>query len=456
MASGRRTMVFPIETIAREFDGKLLLALCAHERGWDVLIGNMAVLIDMLPHLPLSVYFGKSARSLNAGRFARLQALGHEVVVLDEEALVRQSDGIYLMKHEKDALKNVDLVLTWGADNTELWQGSDLLDGIPADPVGNPRIDMLRPQLRPFHEPEIAAIRARFGDYVLFNTNFATVNNMRSGGDRFNLADWVPGEDAAREATGLLTHKRILYERFHALMPQVAAAIAPRHLVIRPHPAEDHATWRELASALANVSVEFEGSVVPWIAGARVLIHNGCTSAVEAAVEGTAVLSYRPVTSEHYDNPLPNAVGTECFSDAALLEALARVLARDPEGDPAPLTESQQALLARHIAFGDTGLCCDAIMEAIERRSIGRACEQRTPLGVWLMIFAENQRRRLKQRIKSFSPKGMTRAAYRAHKFPGLTADIANERIARFQATLSRFGDLRAREVRRDVLEIVG
>ena len=443
-------MVFPIETIARELDGKLLLALVARERGWDIVIGNMAVIIDMLPHLPLSVYFGKSARSTNASHFAQLQALGHQVVVLDEEALVRQSDSIYLMKHERDPLKNVDLVLTWGPDNTAMWEDSDLLGGLHADPVGNPRIDMLRPQLRAFHAPEIAAIRDRFGDYVLFNSNFATVNNMRSGGDRFNLAGWVPGEEAAREATGLLTHKRLLFERFHTLLPQVAAAIAPRHLVIRPHPSEDHATWRELASGLANVSVVFEGSVVPWIAGARVLIHNGCTSAVEAAVEGTEVLSYRPVTSERYDNPLPNAVGTECFSDAALLEALARALA----SEPAPLSESQRALLARHVALGDTGLCCDAIMDAIERRSIGQAREHRTPVGVWLKIFAENQRRLLKQRIKRFSSKGMARAAYRAHKFPGLSETEVNGRISRFQKVLSRFGGLHAKERCRDLFEI--
>jgi hypothetical protein len=332
-----------------------------------------------------------------------------------------------------------------------LWENSDFLGGIGADPVGNPRIDMLRPQLRPFHEPEIATIRARFGDYVLFNSNFATVNNVVSGANRFNLAGWVSGEDAEREATGLLTHKRTIFERFQTLLPQVAAAIAPRHLVIRPHPSEDHAPWRELASPLANVSVIFEGSVVPWIAGARVLIHNGCTSAVEAAVEGTTVLSYRPVTSERYDNPLANAVGTECFGDAALLAALAGVL----ESEPAPLTGSQQALLKRHVALGGMGLCCDAIMDAIEHRSIGQAREHRTPVGVWLKIFAENQRRLLKQRIKRFSSKGRAKAAYRAHKFPGLSAEIADERILRFQETLSRFGGLRAREIRRDVLEIV-
>ncbi|MFQ5565785.1 MAG: surface carbohydrate biosynthesis protein [Paracoccaceae bacterium] len=452
MASGKRTIVFPIETIAREFDGKLLLALVARERGWDIVIGNMAANRHMLSHMPTSVFFAKSARSTNAHRFAQLKALGHDVVMLDEEALVRQSDSIYLMKHDKDPLKNVDLVLTWGPDNTAMWENSGLLDGIHADPVGNPRIDMLRPRLRPFHEPAIAAIRERFGDYVLFNSNFATVNNVVSGATRFNLADWVPGEDAAREATGLLAHKRTLFERFQALLPRVAEAIAPRHLVIRPHPAEDHAAWHALASDLANASVVFEGSVVPWIAGARALIHNGCTSAVEAAVEGTPVLTYRPVTSEIYDNPLPNAVGTECFGDEALLEALARLL----DSGPAPLTATQQALLEHHVALGGAGLCCDAIMDAIERRGIGRPREHRTPLGVWLKILVANQRRLLKRRGWRFSSRNKARAAYRAHKFPGLTAELADQRIARFQAVLSRFGGLRARELRRDVLEIVG
>ena len=452
MPPSRKTLVFPVETMAREFDGKLLLALCAREHGWNVLIGGMQAIKKMVPHLPPSVFFGKSARADNSALFSRLHALGHEVVVLDEEALVRQSDTIYLMKHEEGALKDVDLVLTWGPDNTALWENSDFLGGIHADPVGNPRVDMLRPQLQPFHQPEIDAIKARFGDYVLFNGNFDTVNNVVSDSNRFNLADWVPEVDAEREATGLLTHKRTVFERFRTLLPKVAAAIAPRHLVIRPHPSEDHVPWQELASGFDNVSVIFEGSVVPWIAGASVLIHNGCTSAVEAAVQGTPVLTYRPVTSDLYDNPVSNAVGTECFSDEELLEALAGIL----DNDPVPLNESQQALLDHHIALGDKGLCCDAIMAAIDHRSIGLAREYRTPIGVWLKIFIHNQRRLLRQRIKSFSSKGKARAAYRAHKFPGLTTEIADERIARFQSVLSRFSGLHAREIRKDVIEIAG
>ena len=450
MPSDRKTMVFPVETMAREFDGKLLLALCARERGWRVLIGNQAELVNRIPWLPSCVYFAKSARSSNARRFNWFTTLGHDVVVLDEEALVRQSDEIYLLKHERGALKHVDLLLAWGDSNAELWRNSGMLNGLDVEPVGNPRIDMLRPELRPFHEPEIAAIRERFGDYVLFNTNFATVNNVVSGATRFTLARWVPEEQLAEKAEGLLTHKRAIFERFLGVIPKVAEAIAPRNLVIRPHPSERHGPWQEIAADLPNVSVVFEGSVVPWIAGARALLHNGCTSAVEAAVQGTPVVTYRPVTSEAYDNPLPNGVGTECFSDAELVGALETVLA-----EPRPLTNAQKSLIGHHVTLGETGLCCDLIMEAIERHGIGRPPEGRPPFRDWLRVFTENRRRAFKQWAMRFTAKGPAKVAYRAHKFPGVTAAFADERIARLRDTLSRFDGLRARERFRNILEIV-
>lgn len=450
MPSERKTMVLPVETMAREFDGKLLLGLCARERGWEVLIGNQAALVDRVPWLPPSVYFAKSARSSNARRFNWLCALGHEIVVLDEEALVRQSDEIYLMKHERDALKYVDLLLAWGPSNAELWRNSGLLNGLDAEPVGNPRIDMLRPELRRYHEAEIASIHARFGDYVLFNSNFATVNNVLSGSNRLNLAMWVPEETAATKTEGLLSHKRALFDHFLKLIPKLAGAIAPRRLIIRPHPSERHGPWQEAAADLPNVTVNFEGSVVPWIAGAKALVHNGCTSAVEAAVQGTTVLSYRPITSEAYDNPLPNSLGIECFSDEELLAALRQVLE-----DPRPLSNAQRELLARHIALGDSGLCCDLILDAIDRNGIGKAPESRPSFRAWLNVLAENRGRAWKEWRKSFTAKGGLKASYKTHKFPGLTAEFANERIGRFRDTLSRFDGLEARPNHRDILEIV-
>jgi len=41
---------------------------------------------------------------------------------------------------------------------------------------GQPRNDMLRPELRPFYEDEIRKIHDRYGEYLLVNTNFNHVN----------------------------------------------------------------------------------------------------------------------------------------------------------------------------------------------------------------------------------------------------------------------------------------
>jgi len=206
-------------------------------------------------------------------------------------------------------------------------------------------------------------------------SNFPTVNHFVAWSSTLKLAKSVTDARVIEQKSEFLSHKQALFERFQLLIPKLAQAIAPLALVVRPHPSERHEPWLDAVSGAPNASVAFEGSVVPWIAAARALIHNGCTSAVEAAVE---------------------------------------------------------------------------------RRSIGRAREHRTPVGVWLRIFAANQRSLLKRRGWGLSSKAKARAAYRAHKFPGLTAEIADERIARFQAALSRFGGLRAREIRRDVLEIIG
>jgi surface carbohydrate biosynthesis protein len=354
------------------------------------------------------------------------------------------------MKHEKDALRNVDLVLTWGADSRELWERSGMAEGVPVHASGNPRIDMLLRQLRPYHQSAIDSIRKRFGDFVLFNSNFGTVNNRVTGAERFNLAKWVDEKEVEAQAAGFLGHKRATYEHFRLLMPKLADAIAPRILVIRPHPAEDHAPWNEIAVSHDNVRVVFEGSVVPWIAAAKVLIHNGCTSAVEAAIAGTPVISYRPVTNDKFDNALPNSAGTECFSEGEAIGNIRKVLERGAQ----PLTARQTEMLHHFIAFEDGKLSSDVICDALEQHAIGRMADRKIGFGTWLRVYLKHRGKRLSRYIKALKARDVKREDYRKLKFSGLDADIANERIAVLRRTLSRFGDIRAHAVAKDILEL--
>jgi len=49
--------------------------------------------------------------------------------------------------------------------------------------VGNPRWDLLRPELRGSHAEEVAAIRGSTVAFILINTNFAVLNSSRRTGE---------------------------------------------------------------------------------------------------------------------------------------------------------------------------------------------------------------------------------------------------------------------------------
>ncbi len=296
-----RTLLVPVETAAREFDGKLLLALTAHERGWDVFFGSQGAMRHRHADLPKGVYLSKSARRDNKKHFARMRACGHQVAVLDEEVLIRESDKIFSMKHEIGAFENVELVLTWGDDSQKFLQKLPQLKNIEVVATGNPRIDMLSNRLSEYYAEIVEEIKSRHGDYVLFNSNFSNVNHFIPGHTRFKLASWVPKAEQTEIFSGLRARKISLMNSFTRLLPELARKLAPKKLIIRPHPSESDEIWKHAVEGIANAEVIFQGSVVPWILGAKAVVHSGCTTAVEATIMGVACVSLAPFSQQNSD-----------------------------------------------------------------------------------------------------------------------------------------------------------
>lgn len=441
------TLLLPVETLNREFDGKLLLGLFALERGWKPIIGGRAIMHAELLSFPPSVYFAKGARSGSQEIFAQLAGLGHRIVAADEEALVRSSDELFLLKLDPDTLKHVRVLFAWGEDNAELWRRSAHYAGTPIDCAGNPRVDVMRRELRGYHAPEIESIRRRMGDFALLNSNFSVVNHFIPNKTRFKVADWVSAEQRESMKTGLLDHRRALFERFLEIVPRLARALAPLTLVIRPHPSENAAAWQAAARGLPNVQVLHEGPVVPWLVAARVLLHNGCTSAVEAAVIGTPALAFRPVTSDEFDIRLPNALSLECFDEATLLAKLQAVA----RGASLGMTEAQRAVLRHHVSGLDGPFCCERILDGLaahrDRLADGSAAGGRSRMEAIL----RHRKRWLPKRIIAAIRGPSRQDRYLAHKFPGLPQEHIDDRIGRLQRVLGRFEGVRARRVKPDI-----
>lgn len=348
-------LYLPITSQPRELDAKLVLAHFARLAGLRPVIGYKSSFMSEMPRLVPGVFLAHNARQ-KVEKLSTVRRYGNRVAVLDEEALVRQSDEIFWKKHDRTAFDSVDKILAWGEDDAAIWPVYGVARPEEVAIVGNPRFDLLRPELAALHAPEVSRLRARFGKYVLLNTNFPTVNNFTPQGGGVRMAKWAMDDAGQRLNDRFLAFKRAMFEAEFDLVAPLARAIAPLTLVVRPHPNEDHGPWHRAAAGCANVHVVFEGNVVPWLVGAEALVHNNCTTGIEGVFAGRKVLNFVPVASE-FDNPLFHAFGTDCPDVASLVVAIA--------GDQVALDEVSANKLRSCVASLDGQMSGDRIARLI-------------------------------------------------------------------------------------------
>jgi surface carbohydrate biosynthesis protein len=420
------SIILPVETAARELDAKLLLALFAADVGFTCYLGMTRAV--HAPGFPPSIYISRSVRF--AKPLKLVTSFGHVIAAWDEEGLVRLKDEVHGQRLEPAALRLPKLLLSWGSSNTHVWRDHPSYDGCPIAETGNPRVDFLRRELRPFHELQREELRSRYGNFVLFNTNFGIVNHFTPQGKRLRVTRKSYDPERFRTARERIEeHKRKLFEKFLSMIPRLADHLRPYNLVIRPHPSEDPKPWQEVSRGKDNVFVVYEGSVIPWMLASKCLIHNGCTSAVEASVLKVPVLAYCPVTDPDYEVLLPNELSERIASESELIER-ARELASD--NSTYSFRAATDKLLQDHIASLDGPFSCERIVAAL--REIPACSPSPVSIADRVHSYAKYALRCLK------AP-----SDYYNHLRPPdeFTVDSLSRRIARIGGALSRFGNVR-------------
>ena len=151
------TLIIPVESQVRELDAKLLLSCCAVERGYPVILGSRAYVHFEVGTMPQGIYVAKSMRSMSSLMFSLIRKLGHEIIAFEEEALVHPPPEIfYPLRLSPQTLAHVSHLFAWGPDNEALMHGyPDLPGGLQIHVTGNPRGDMLRPELAAFFKEQV-------------------------------------------------------------------------------------------------------------------------------------------------------------------------------------------------------------------------------------------------------------------------------------------------------------
>jgi surface carbohydrate biosynthesis protein len=438
MMAERRTLLLPVVIGKRELDANLLLGLIAAEAGYRILIG-LRHSIDNTPRYGEALYLAKNVRQNFV--MDRPTAQGHAVVAMDEEGLVRFPPHVQTVRYQARSMSLPRLLFAWGADNADYWRRSPFYTGTPIVSTGNPRADLLRPELRDFYKDEAESIRREFGSFVLFNTNFSLVNHFRPKHRSFR-SPGLGRRDFATVWTGLAAHKRALMRAFIDLVPRLASAIAPNPLVIRPHPSENAAVWEETAASAGNAVVVQRGAVVPWLMASTAVLHNGCTSAVEATLLGRTAYAYRPLSSDEFDLELPNAVSRAFDRADDLIAAIAAGL-RSCQGRTArPAPEA----LARHVDSLTGPLASERMIAAL-RDHAGLLAQKRSApfrsrlVSAGSVIFDAAISRTVERR-------------YNAHIFPDLDRSAITARIATIMQLLGKNFPVRLDLLSKEVLQL--
>lgn len=447
MSRSRPLLLIPVENQVRELDPKLLLACVAARRGFSSILGSRREMELNIDAFPGAIYLSKSMTVRSLMFFRVAHRLGHQIVAWDEEALVHLPAETYFSRRlHPSSIRYVRSLFAWGQDNADLWRRYPALPrGVPIHVIGNPRADMLRPQIRNYYQQEVEQLRRRYGNFILVNTNF---NHVNAFGPDMNLFRPRPKPGARPRfgraakgmsrayAMGLSEHKQALFESFKALIPALEHAFPDYTIVVRPHPTENHQVYRDIAARCRRVQVTNQGNIVPWLMASKVLIHNGCTTGVEAFVLGVPAVSYRARVDEEYDigfYGLPNRLSHQCFDFEELRATLDEILT----GSRSALNGAErQALVDRHLAPAHGPMACERIVDVLDTMSqTGLEAAPRSAAGRvqrWLLAGGLS----LARRIKSSLPGSHNLPQFQQHRFPEIAVDDVRERVARLQRLL--------------------
>jgi len=445
----------PMEIKAREFEGRGLLALVAAERGHTVVFGGKEDTQDLARRgsLPCGIVHLKSIEPspYTIGLLSDLSQNGHLISVQDEEnGLLDESYSRFAeARFSEETVSKASRVFAWGDHDAESLRNEyeHCCDRIIS--TGSPRVDFWRKEFDSYYGKNASPADARLEPYILVVSNFGMPLNENRFWNVIAHAR-ASGSYERDPQSEYLTYDRVAYlyrllGQFVLMVRALATSFPSVTILVRPHPIESVDGWAKLIGDYGNTVVAREGTISGWIRRATLIIHNGCTSGLEAAVCGVPRIAYRPIPSQ-YENVVPNRVSSEAFSLDQLQEMVGCILSGDKVPGSEAVDSVAKEILEHRFANLNGELAADRMVkqwEAVaasgetEQISVNRLLSNAGQRSIRARV-ARARRSVLSRRSKPQKPGFLT-----AHKFPGLEESEMIELHDKLQRSLDRFHAVR-------------
>jgi surface carbohydrate biosynthesis protein len=367
----KKVLLFPVETTVRELDFRLILALMVVRPDWQIIIGDHEVLLKLSLRLRNAVSVVKNVTGGKyPWKYKRWKELNHRIIQLDEEGAIYEQ-GPERWKVDLNNRLNIreldaqDHVCTWGTFQAEHYRSLQPACAGNVVATGHPRFDLCRPTFDGLYDEEVRQLRAKYGKFILVNTNILASNV--TGRDVYFRFYKVTPEDTENRNYYIdhYCHEARREAAFIELINHLSNTSPDHQIVFRPHPSEDIRAYEALLKYIPRVTITRHGSLNAWLRSCQVLIHNGCTTAIEAHLSNTPVINFEPLHDPRFEITLPNLVGTTCTTPAEVAEAVRKI---DREGDvSATSPENMERLVAMIRNFDPAWDSFSALTETINQ-----------------------------------------------------------------------------------------
>ena len=309
-----------VEIKKREFISRFLLGLEAAKSGKKVYIGDIDTLIRKKLIQPGLYHDKASTPKLDRiNKFKTLRKKGFILTSQDEEAgCLHEAEEYVHSRYNNASLNLVNGIFTWGKfdyDNLSKYYKKfkkKLYN------TGNPRVDFWRKDFKKYFDNK--------KKYILISSNFDLVFGSKNLLHHYKILD-----DGKYYKRGM--SEKILFERMMLqskiskelifIIKKIAQKNKNFSFLYRPHPVEDKNYAKTLFKHCKNVKVDGSGSISDMIAGAKLVIHNGCTGGFESSARFVPTVSYMPFK---YKNKyqIADRVSLICKTENSLIKVIKR------------------------------------------------------------------------------------------------------------------------------------
>ncbi len=302
-----------VETAVRELDSKLLLGVLAASRGHEVIISHKTEILRGMNNGILSpgIFHNKSLTP-SKDRIAISKSFIDKdfiITAIDEEGgLVDHGYKPALYRFSKKSVEQASAIFTWGPEDTDTLKKVYSKDSSKIFMTGSPRADLWKNFFSDYwSKPRGTPNRS----FLLVSSNFGLANNPRYFHNMFKmykkLGMYERDPDLMDKHFGIISENyQNLYEFIKSI--KKLSKINKFDIVVRPHPAENIEPWKVFLDGVPNVHIIREGSITPWLKESFAVLHNGCTTALEATFSKKPILTFIPF-KQKFSREVANELG---------------------------------------------------------------------------------------------------------------------------------------------------